>query len=72
MKNLFVFRLANSLSETCDSCNIKTTCDSVDYSIGTDEDSDEILGSIFGLKMPCGGLEFVVYTPIIQLKGKRF
>ena len=47
---------------------IKTTCDNTD----DDEESDEKLAKMFGLKMPCDGLEYVVYIPVVQLKGKRF
>ena len=68
MKNLFVFKLANTLSEACSRCMIKASCDNTD----DDEDSDENLGEMFGLKMPCGGLEYIVYTPIVQLKERRF
>ena len=68
MKKLFYFKNAGSLSEACGRCMIKTACDNTD----DDEDSDEKLGKIFGLRMPCGGLEYVVYTPIIKLKERRF
>ena len=72
MKNLFVVKLANTLSEACGRCMIKTSCDDADKLDEKGEDADEKLRRTFGLKMPCGGLEYIVYTPIVQLKERRF
>ena len=67
MKNLFVCKLANT-----GSCMVRATCDDTDKLDEKGEDGDEKLRRLFGLKMPCGGLEYIIYTPIVQLKERRF
>ena len=72
MKKLFDFKSAGSLSEACNRCVIRIACDDVIDSAVPGEDSDEKLAKKFGLKMPCDGLEYVVYIPVEKLKERRF
>ena len=72
MKKLFDFKSAGSLSEACNRCVIRIACDDVIDSAAPDEDSDEKLAKMFGLKMPCDRLEYVVYIPVEKLKERRF
>ena len=51
---------------------IRIACDDVIDSAIPGEDSDEKLAKMFGLKMPCDGLEYVVYIPVEKLKERRF
>ena len=68
MKQLFVFKLAETFSESCDRCAIKDACDATDRN----EEGDEKIIKTFGLKKICSGVEYIVYIPILKLKERRF